>query len=290
MFGYVRARNDTLFPDAAQKYKAVYCGLCHTLGKQYGVVSKLFLNYDFAFLAMLLAPSEGSNDYGCCRCPLHPVKGRICCDGGEWLTRAAGESVILTYWKLRDTLKDEGFFSRLSAYVLSLGLRRGYRKACTDYPDFNMAAAHLLEELRSLEVAGCTSIDQTADKFAELLCAAVSEEDRERKRVLRQLLYHVGRWIYLIDAVDDLSEDQKAGRYNPVLARFPAWTEEDKTYLRVIMDHSLDLAASAFQLLRPNPWSQVIENILYSGLSSIEELVFDGKWREYQKNHRRNDL
>ena len=76
MFGYVRARNDTLFPDAAQKYKAIYCGLCHTLGKQYGVVSKLFLNYDFAFLAMLLAPSEGSNDYGCCRCPLHPEIGR----------------------------------------------------------------------------------------------------------------------------------------------------------------------------------------------------------------------
>lgn len=102
-----------------------------------------------------------------------------------------------------------------------------------------------------------------------------------------ELLYHLGRWIYLIDAVDDLAEDSRQGRYNPVAVRFPKWSQEDREYLRRSMDHSLALAGAAFQLLADNAWTPVTENILYDGLPSVEELVFSGKWKEQQKKHRR---
>lgn len=291
MFGYVRARQDTLSNEAAAEYEAVYCGICRALGRRYGNFTRLFLNYDFAMLAMLLAPTEQPGACGCERCFLHPVCGKPSCGSGAWLETASGESVILTYWKLQDTAIDGVFFARVGARFLRLCLRGGYRRARADFPDFDLRVSKLLKELRELEKDCCPSIDQTADCFARILqAAAPSTGNGPRDRATGQLLYHLGRWIYLIDAVDDLEEDQKAGRYNPVAARFPGWNETDRAYLRHMMDHTLSLAGAAFQLLEENAWSSVVENILYSGLPGVEELVFSGQWREYQKRHRRKDL
>lgn len=289
MFGYVRARRDTLNAAGLADYEAAYCGLCRTLGRRRGSFSRLFLNYDFAFLAMLLAPGDAPCTALCRRCMLHPIKGKPACGESRWLDTAADESVVLTYWKLRDTLADGGFFARMAARFLALCLGPAYRGARLECPDFDRAVSLRLTELRALEEERCPSIDRTADCFAGLLSAAAPRTgSAPRDRAVGQLLYHLGRWIYLIDAVDDLAEDRKAGRYNPVAARFPDWTEEDRLYLRGSMDHSLTLAGAAFQLLEGNRWQPVMENILYSGLPGVEELVFSGRWRDHQKRHRRN--
>lgn len=291
MFGYVRSRRDTLPPEAEAAYEEVYCGLCHSLGEQYGFISRMFLNYDFVFLAMLLSPEGSCPKRECRGCMRHPIKGKYACNGDGWMETAAGESVILTYWKLRDTVADGGVLSRLGARILCLLLRPAYHKAKGEYPAFDRQTERLLEQLRKLELEGCPSIDRTADCFARILqSAAPAEGNAGSDRPRQQLLYHLGRWIYLIDAVNDLAEDEKAGRYNPVAVRFPEWGEGEKAYLRQNMDHSLMLAGAAFQLLPSNAWDTVIENILYSGLPGVEELVFSGKWREHQKRHRRNDL
>lgn len=288
MFGYVRAREDTLSPEALAAYEAVYCGLCHTMGTRYGAFSRYFLNYDFAFLAMLLASPETGSTPECRRCPRHPIGGKAVCPDGPWLAVAGAESVILTVWKLRDTRVDDKTSARLGAGALEALLLRGYRQARAECPLFDETAARLLTQLRALEEEACPFIDRTADCFAQLLAAASPQTGEEgRQRATEQLLYHLGRWIYLIDGVDDLEEDRKAGRYNPVLARFPQWEATDRTYLRQMLDHSLSLAGAAFQLLEPNPWHDVLENILYSGLPAVEELVFSGRWRDYQKGHRR---
>lgn len=290
MFGYVRAGEDSLPPEAKEAYEAVYCGLCHTLKDRYGTVSRLFLNYDFVFLAMLLAPEEAKGTAECLKCPLHPARGKRVCRGEAWMELAAGESVILSWWKLQDTVMDGGLFSRLGARLLRLLLGPGYKKARTAHPEFDAGTARLLEELRKLERMKSDSIDRPADCFARLLQAAApfsGEDALDRPR--QQLLYHLGRWIYLTDAVDDLPADQKAGSYNPVAERFPDWSQEDQSYLRRSMDHSLALVGAAFQLLPRNPWSMVTENIIYSGLPGVEELVFSGKWREHQKKRRRNN-
>lgn len=290
MFGYVRVRQDTLPEAEKAAYEAAYCGLCRSLGENYGARSRFFLNYDFAFLAMLLAPSGTEGNWTCRKCAAHPIVGRKACVGGGWLNTAGAESVILTYWKLKDNISDDSFFARIRARGFCLSLKSAYGRARKVCPAFDRETGALLADLRALERENCPSLDRTADCFARLLRgAAPPTGDQGRDRATGELLYHVGRWIYLIDAVDDLEEDRRAGRYNPVLARFPQWTQEDKAYLRQTMDHSLALAGAAFQLLEANPWSAVVENVLYSGLPGVEELVFSGKWREDQKKYRRND-
>lgn len=291
MFGYVRVRRDTLPDGALAGYEAVYCGLCRRMGERYGQFARLFLNYDFALLAMLLMPGGEPLCVDFRSCPRHPRRGRPFCTGGGWLDTAAGESVILTYWKLKDAAADDGFFKGLSARGLCALLAPAYQRARVDCPEFDSQAAERLKELRELEQEGCPSIDRTADCFARLLRAAAPLTGEEAQdRAMAELLYHIGRWIYLIDAVDDLSEDRRTGQYNPVAARFDGWTEMEQAYLRQIIDHSLSLAGAAFELLRPNACTAAVENIVYSGLPAVEELVFSGRWREDQKRHRRSSL
>ena len=290
MFGYVRAREDLFSAADRAGYESVYCGLCRTMGKRFGQFSRWFLNYDFTFLAMLLAPTGQTCPAKCGKCLLHPVKGKDVCQG-SWLELAGGESVILTYWKLRDTVNDGGFFATMGARICCFFLRSGYRQAKKEHPRFDAQTMENLERLRGLEKEGCSSIDKTADCFARLLQEAAPDTGNpELDRPRQQLLYHLGRWIYLIDAVDDLEDDRRKGNYNPVAARFPNWEEEDKTYLQQNMNHTLMLMRAAFQLLPRNQWSSILENILYGGLPGVEALVFSGQWREYQKRHRRNDL
>lgn len=284
MFGYVRPFREELKVRELEAYEAMYCGLCHTMGRRNGFAARMFLNYDFTFLAMLLAPQEDRPSTERCRCPANPFKKKCACVQSEGLETAADESVILSYWKLRDTVADSGFWTALGAQILSLLLLRGYRRAAACQPVFDMEVRRCLEELHALEREKSTSLDYTADTFARILKAAAPiSENKDRDRVLKELLYHLGRWIYLVDAWDDLEQDRKAGRYNPIHQRFEGEEQGAQDYLRTTMRHSRNLAASAYALERFGAWGDVIENILFLGLPAVEELVFRGEWGRVKK-------
>lgn len=284
MFGYVRPFREELKVRELEAYEAMYCGLCAAMGRRHGFVARMLLNYDFTFLAMVLAPKEDRPSTEYCRCPANPLRKKCACVRTPGLEAAADESVILSYWKLRDTVQDDGFWKGLGARALSLLLRRGYRKAAAARPEFDATVRTCLEELRALELAGSPSLDRTADTFARILQAAAPQSgDETRDRAVGQLLYHVGRWIYLTDAWDDLDEDGASGGYNPIRARFGGGEREEAEYLRTTLRHSLNLAASAFMLVDLGGWGPVIENILYLGLPAVEELVFRGEWADVKK-------
>lgn len=280
MFGYVRPFRPELRCKDFDLYRATYCGLCRCLRRRYGWIAPMLLNFDFTFLALLLwepeerfAPCRGR----CCANPLRKLP--MCPDSGA-LELAADESVILAWWKLRDSVQDEGFFRGLPARALSAVLWPAYRRAARRRPEFDRTVGRCLKELLELEREGCTSLDRTADAFARLLRDAAPREG-SRGRVLSQLLYHLGRWIYLADARDDLEEDKLSGRYNPVAARYgPAG---DDAALRLTMDHSLEQIGAALQLGDFGCRRELLENIVYLGLPLVERAVFDGSWKEIKK-------
>ena len=201
------------------------------------------------------------------------------CQNSAALELAADESVILTYWKLKDAVQDDKGWKRAVAGLLALSLKPAYCKAKKLRPAFDQNVQTCLNRLAILEEENCTSLDRTADTFAQLLCAA-AEGHRDR-RILEQLLYHVGRWIYLVDAQDDLQEDQRAARYNPILARYGA--NSDSEALELTLFHSLELAGAAFQLGEFGCRTPVLENILYLGLPLIQKAVFNGSWAQLKK-------
>ena len=286
MFGYVRPNRDELKVRQLREYEQMYCGLCRALGRRHGFVARMFLNYDFTFLAMLL--DSGASQVQTSRCPARLWCRKKDCRCSSGVDAAADAGTILTYWKLRDSVEDSGFWRGLPARFLSLLLRPAYRRAAGLRPEFDRTVRQCLDELHQLEAARAPTLDRTADTFSRILAAAAPpSDDVGRDRALEQLLYHVGRWIYLTDAWDDLQEDQRTGAYNPIAARFPDGEEAARETLRVTLRHSLNLARSACALLELGIWKDTVENILYLGLPIVEELVFTGRWKALKYQNRR---
>lgn len=282
MFGYVRPLRGELKVREWEQYQAVYCGLCAAMGRRYGFVSRMFLSYDFTLLAMLLLPPENGPGWSKCRCPARLWCGKKPCTASHpALDRAAGESVILAWWKLQDGIADGKWWEKLGFRLLSLLLGRAYRKAKRDCPAFDATVSQCLSELHDLETARTPSIDRPADAFARLLAGAAPEgKDEGEKRARYQLLYHLGRWIYLVDAWDDLEEDGRTGSYNPIALRFSGDEAERQDALALTLRHSRNLACSASQLLELGQWRGIVENILYLGLPAAEGLVLRGQWKK----------
>ena len=110
MFGYIRPVQPELRVRELDLYKACYCGLCHTMGGKYGLASRFLLNYDFVFLAMLLWTGEMGTDTCKKRCIGCPHKKKVFCKNTPALEKCAGMSIILYWWKIQDSVADEGFF------------------------------------------------------------------------------------------------------------------------------------------------------------------------------------
>ncbi|MBP1758359.1 MAG: hypothetical protein H6Q61_608 [Firmicutes bacterium] len=284
MFGYVRPYLDRLPEEDRERYRAAYCGLCHAIGKRYGRLPQLFLNYDFTFLAILLAKNRETPCINCRRCSFYPIRKRESWQEDVGLELAADESVILTYWKLRDNVQDAGFFKSIPLRFLTAWFGFPYRKARSRCPDFDRVTEACLLELRQMEEAGCDSIDRTADAFARILQAASGIHGQAGSEALGQLLYHVGRWIYLVDAWDDLEEDLKHGNYNPLLSRYGEAVYENRETVRETMYASLGLAQGAYEWLDCGVWSPILENILTLGLPAMEEAVLSGEWKTQKKS------
>ena len=285
MFGYVRPALDKLDEENRDRFQAAYCGLCHTLGRRYGFTARLFLNYDLTFLAMLLGHRCGSSDR---HCVVHPIRKRPCACESEALDTAADLSVILLWWQLQDGIADHGFFRGLKYRAASLLLRRAYRKASVRQPSFDENTRLRLDELSRLERENCPAVDPPADCFARLLAhASESEPDPTRRLVLAQLLYHLGRWIYLVDALDDLKEDSDSGSYNPLLLRYKTKNgelqPEDKARVAASLDASVRTMAAAFELADFGCWTGIIESVVYEGLYAVGGAVLQGT---YQKSKR----
>lgn len=290
MFGYVRAVTAVLSEGEKRRYEGVYCGLCRTLGNRYGLAARFILNYDFVFLAMLLGEEGSGQALPCCPCPIHPWKKKHCWVGSPALDTAADESVILTWWKLRDTLQDGSWKERIKGFLACLMLKRAYRKAAERQPDFSRTVQDCLKELHRMEEENLPSLDRPADTFARILQGAATElKPPARSRAVSQILYHVGRWIYLADAWDDLAEDRKQGSYNPILARFGDGAEQQEDYLRETMRVSLGLADTAFSLLEWGEWESLLHHILKAGLPAVEEAVFTGQWKNRKRKSRKSD-
>ena len=281
MFGYVRPTPDRLTAEEQQRFEGAYCGLCHTLGKRYGLAGRMILNYDLTFLAMLL--SEGAVERCTKRCLIHPVRGRPCAYGGSAFDLAADMSVILTWWQIQDGIVDHGFISGLKYRAASLLLRRAYRKARALRPEFDESTRQHLQTLSQLEKAECPSLDAAADTFARLLADAANEVAQPvKRRVLEQMLYHLGRWVYLMDAADDLKKDVKTGSYNPLPLRYAlpgdTLTDAARRELAQTLDNSIRAMAAAFELWDFGGYGPVIESTVYEGLYAVGTSVLEGSF------------
>ncbi|NLO48386.1 MAG: hypothetical protein GX111_08730 [Clostridiales bacterium] len=284
MYGYTRPLKGELKVREFELFRSVYCGLCHTLKKRYGFPARFALNYDFTFLTMLLADDEFSSRCEYRRCSASPFRKRACAVSNKKSELAADYSMILAYYKLLDTMQDEHFFHKLYIWPVLMLFKGRFKKACVRHRAFSEEVRCRLAELTELEQERSPSVDLAADKFALILEAASNEiEDKSRKLATGKLLYHIGRIVYILDAFDDIGEDQKAGRYNPLKERYGDINEEVVSRLRNTLNHSASIAAADFELLSATVYTDILKNIIYLGIPNAIELVLKGEWRKTTK-------
>ena len=284
MFGYIRPHKAELLVREFEQYKAVYCSLCRALGKQYGAVSKLSLSYDCTFYALvLLAQTSVCPGFKRKRCTVNPLKGCPYCTGGaDAFAQAASLSVIMTYWKLRDDLADSRLFGKLRALLVMPFAAAAHRKAMRRAPELEAIVSAAMQKQREAEQAETPSLDACAEPTAQMLAALfeqTAQTDAEQ-RVYRQFGYFLGRWVYLMDAADDLEQDRKIGAFNPFLQRFaiaedpsPERLKEIRTECNQVLNHSLWQAVSAMQLMEFPQFGSIIENIVAKGLPEMQRVI-----------------
>ncbi len=275
MFGYVRPDKAELKIKDYETYKAVYCSVCRTLGSEYGVFSRFLLTYDAAFYVFIMKTVfENKSDCahrGVCR--FNPLKKCNYIDEDEYLKSAAALTVIMFYYKILDNIKDSKFFKRLSSRLLLLFVKPKFKKAIKNYSHFNDIISLSMEKQAQAENEEGVSLDKACDSSARALADifTIGIEDEEQKRLVDRTAYCLGRWVYLMDAFDDLESDIKTKSFNPFVIKYSlkdsANEEIEKEIIRTIRITANE-TASAFELLQKNCYKPVIENIIFDGMEN----------------------
>lgn len=281
MFGYVNVYKDELKMKDYNMYRCIYCGVCMACADKLSFSSRFTLSYDAAFLALVLT-SAAKDDTAVTarRCFANPLKKRPVANVTREIEYAACVGLVLAYFKLKDDWRDE---RKLTALLASLFLRAATKKARKKYPEMCAVIENGLEELSRLEEKNCMQADEPADAFAQMLgkCFTPDFVEENQKRQFYWIGYYIGRWIYLIDAVNDLEQDIKKDGYNPYKKSFSTRNEAAKT-LSVPFTLTLESAAASYELLDTVRNRELLDNIFYKGLYSVQEDVFNGKHRPLQ--------
>ena len=269
MLGYVTADKPELKMREFEVYSGYYCGVCKSIGRRYGQLPRMVLSYDAAFLALLLAGLFKEEDNPTREhCIIHPIKKKTIVSG-DAIDYAADVMLILAWFKLIDDARDEG---KLYAKAAVFTMKGKYRKLEASRPGLCQKINHNLEELTKLEDSKCESLDQAAEAFAKIMEAIFEEgpvpDGFREYEVLRRIGYHLGKWIYLIDAIDDIDENIESGAYNPLLYRFKYQPGEENFKGRIMetcrfnLFHYLGEISKSLDLLSLRKNKGVIENIV----------------------------
>jgi hypothetical protein len=282
MFGYVQPDKPELKIREYEIYRAYYCGVCKAIQKNHGNLPRLTLNYDTTFLALLLCSvSDVNSSVQLKRCALHPLKKRKMIQDSEIIDYAADMNVLLSYLSLKDKWQD----GRSAAALAGLAaLKRRFQALTKKYPEKSRIILERLNELAQLEQSRCASVDQAAEPFARLMEEVMlyrpACRDKGMETILRWIGYNIGKWIYTIDALDDLEEDIRKHAYNPFLFQYGYKGENTEEFREQILKdaefslvYTLNEAAKGFELLNFKRNKDIIGNILYSGMLKKTENI-----------------
>ncbi len=288
MFGYIKTNKPELLIKDFELYRSVYCGLCKSLGRHYTILSRFSLNYDFTVFAILkIALDENEPCIKPGRCMFNPLARRACCVGNANVDFAADALILSTYHKLRDDVKDSGFWGKIGKGLLLLPYRCFAKKAARRSPEAAEIMQRYIEAQDALEREQCAHLDRITQPTSQMLISlfTLHVEDTALREALTKLADNLGKWIYLIDAVDDLQKDCEKGEYNPIALAYslspdePAAQEAAVRQVELLLNLSITEAVRALETLPMRRFDMILRNILYMGMPLVQKRVL-GKYRK----------
>jgi hypothetical protein len=301
LFGYVTPLKAEMKVKDFARFKCYYCGLCCHIKKEFGNIPRMSLNYDMTFLGLLLdALNPEDLEVSSHRCALHPTEKKIVIANNKALSYAASMNISLFYYKLLDDVNDDkNFKSKFFSIVLS----PYKRKFASSIIKINNDIKKCLNNLSILENNKTfNSIDEICDPFSNLVGIILRDypfelinDSTELRNTLYNLGYSIGKWIYLIDALDDLKADMEKEKFNPInflynkdFLPYDKFIEFIKTKIEFTILNCGYSAKENLEKLQLNRNEDILYNIIELGL--MDKYVNVAKHPKSTNETKRSDL
>lgn len=260
MFGYVTINKMELKFKEYYSYKGYYCGLCKCLKQKYSNKARMTLNYDMTFLILLLSSLyEPENKINHERCIVHPEKKQLVIQN-EITEYAAALNIILSYYNMLDNWQDDKDYKSLTVMKL---LTSEFKKASALLPEKTKIIKEKLENITSLEKSKTNDIDAVSNEFGQLMEEIILYKNDEWEKNLRKIGFYLGKFIYYLDAFEDMKKDAENGSYNP----FNNLENSDREkYARELIMLNLSFLSDEVEKLPLVQDKGTIDNIIYSGV------------------------
>lgn len=267
MFGYIILNKPEIKFKEFDVYRSYYCGLCKELKKSSGNFSRLLLSYDMTFIYILLtALYEPKTIVERERCGLNPAKKQFTRRNeiGEYI---ADMSTIMTYYKCRDDWRDE---KKLRAKAL-LELIRGKSKELKEkYPKKVREISSWMRKIDEGERQNNQNIDEMAGYFGNIMAELFVYKEDEWQQSLRTMGFFLGKFIYLMDAYDDLFDDLEKENYNP--------------FLEMSREENFDEKVGRILLMMMAECTRVFEQLpILENVELLRNILYAGVWVKYEE-------
>jgi hypothetical protein len=273
VFGYVTVNQDELKIREYRRYRSFYCGLCRSLKTRCGIRGQAILPYDMVFLDILL---NGLYELPLAEedrmCIAHPTKKQHMVRN-EITDYAADMGMLLAYYKLLDDGEDEG--SKLASSRAML-LKKHAGAIGVRWPEQAEAVRQYIRKLNDAEKQNVADLDAVAGLTGDALGAIFVMKEDLWSDVLRRMGFFLGKYVYLLDAYEDLEKDLKRGAYNPF--RPYAGRKDFDAFVENALTMMMAECAKEFEKLPIVQDIDILRNIIYSGV-----------WQKYQEVRRKRD-
>lgn len=263
MFGYVCVNQQELKVKDSESYRGYYCGLCQELHKRYGRIGQMLLNYDMTFLVLLLTglyePKEEQH-FG--RCVAHPAQKHSQIRN-EITGYAADMTVLLAYQKALDDWRDE---KSRTKRVLAMTLYPHYKELRQKYPRQARMLENCIRRLSEAEGEHSSDLDYVAGLTGKFLGELFVWKEDVWQEDLRTLGFYLGKFIYLMDAWEDMEKDQKRGNYNIFLDLKNCHPDTFGEEAEAVLVDMMTQCSRIFERLPVIYRADILRNILYSGV------------------------
>ena len=280
MFGYVVMNKPEIKFKDFDMYRSFYCGLCRELKERYGLSGQITLTYDMTFVILLLSGLyEPPTKKGSTRCIVHPVR-RQPVRKNAITEYAADMNIFLTYYKCKDDWNDE---RSIPGLVFGKLLENKEKKSEKLWGKKVQTIVSCLDELSALEKENATDIDRVSGCFGRIMAEIFAYREDVWEPTLRRMGFYFGKFIYLLDAYDDVEEDVKKGNYNPFSKDYiiKGFDDRVKNMLMMMMAET----CREFEKLPIIKYTDILRNILYSGVWCRFENVSGKRKKEQEKEH-----
>ncbi|MCR4732852.1 MAG: DUF5685 family protein [Lachnospiraceae bacterium] len=270
MFGYIHANRQEMSEPDQKTYKTYYCGLCQALKRAAGMKGQILLNYDVTFLCILLSSLyEIENKEEVFGCKVHPLSKK-CGYISPVIDYGAAMNILLGYHNLMDDYLDNGNRKKKS---LADSLRKFYDKIAKQYPRQSSAIEEFMQKTRAAEAHHEENIDVLSGYTGEMLSQIFLWKEDEWKEELMNIGFYLGKFIYLMDAYEDREEDDRHGRFNPLILKYRECQACYEAFMEQSLTSLVEQAARSFERLPILENASILRNVLYSGIWDRYEYI-----------------